>query len=356
VPTVASPAGPFRRAITHGVTGFLAGTEDEWYDALTRLAADAALRHRVAQSAYHVALGRFGPAARARAFAQMLAQAQGGAAGAAAFERDRYRATLPATVPPVVPAADTILSIDQRGMAGVTVIVPVFNYSDFVPEALQSVAAQTLAVLDLVVIDDASPDDSLAMVQDWVRAHAGRFNRIVILRHRENAGLGFARNSGFAAAESPFVLPLDADNRLRPAACETLLAAMAASDAAFAYPAIQQFGTKSAVFGRDPYSVLRLQGGNYIDAMALVRKSAWAEAGGYDHVQYGWEDYDFWCRLAERGHFGVAVPEVLADYRVHAQSMLHTMTEVQDHKNDLVADLKRRHPWLDVPRKKEHGT
>jgi glycosyltransferase involved in cell wall biosynthesis/GT2 family glycosyltransferase len=356
VPTIASPAGPFRRAIEHGVTGFLAETGEEWYAALARLAADAALRQRVAQSAYHVALGRFGPATRARAFAQMLAQAQGGAAGAAAFERDRYRATLPATIAPVVPEAETILSLDGRGTAAVTVIVPVFNYSDVVPEALQSVAAQTLAALDLVVIDDASPDDSLAMVQAWVQAHGGRFNRVVVLRHRENAGLGFARNSGFAAAETPFVLPLDADNRLRPAACQTLLAAMAASDAAFAYPAIQQFGTKSEIFGRDPYSVLRLQGGNYIDAMALVRKSAWAEAGGYDHVQYGWEDYDFWCRLAERGHFGQLVPEVLADYRVHAQSMLHTMTEVQDHKNDLVADLKRRHPWLDVPRKEEHGS
>jgi glycosyltransferase involved in cell wall biosynthesis len=356
VPTIASPAGPFRRAIEHGVTGFLAATGDEWYAALASLAADAALRQRVAQSAYHVALGRFGPAARARAFAQMLAQAQGGAEGAAAFERDRYRATLPPTAAPAVPAADTILSIDRRGTGAVTVIVPVFNYSDFVPEALQSVAAQTLSVLDLVVVDDASPDDSLAMVQAWVQAHGSRFNRVVILRHRDNAGLGFARNSGFAAAETPFVLPLDADNRLRPAACETLLAAMGATEAAFAYPAIQQFGTKSVVFGRDPYSVLRLQCGNYIDAMALVRKSAWAEAGGYDHVQYGWEDYDFWCRLAERGHFGMSVPEVLADYRVHAQSMLHTMTEVQDHKNDLVADLKRRHPWLDVPRKEEHGS
>jgi glycosyltransferase involved in cell wall biosynthesis/GT2 family glycosyltransferase len=356
VPTIASPAGPFRRAIEHGVTGFLAGSEEEWYAALARLAADASLRQRVAQSAYHVALGRFGPAARARAFGQMLAQAKGGAAGAAAFERDRFRATLPATAAPVVPEADTILSLDQRGDAAVTVIVPVFNYSDFVPEALQSAAAQTLAMLDLVVIDDASPDDSLAMVQAWVQAHGGRFNRVVVLRHRANAGLGFARNSGFAAAETPFVLPLDADNRLRPAACETLLGALAAGDAAFAYPAIQQFGSKSEIFGRDPYSVLRLQCGNYIDAMALVRKSAWAAAGGYDHVQYGWEDFDFWCRLAERGEFGLSVPEVLADYRVHAQSMLHTMTEVQDHKNDLVADLKRRHPWLDVPRKEEHGS
>jgi predicted dithiol-disulfide oxidoreductase (DUF899 family) len=70
-------------------------------------------------------------------------------------------------------------------------------------------------------------------------------------------------------------------------------------------------------------------------------------------VQYGWEDYDFWCRLAEYGAYGVQVPETLADYRVHRNSMLHTTTEVRDHKNDLVADLTRRHPWLDVPKKDE---
>jgi glycosyltransferase involved in cell wall biosynthesis len=173
------------------------------------------------------------------------------------------------------------------------------------------------------------------------------------MRHEQNAGLGFARNSGFAAADTEFVLPLDADNRLRPAACATLLARIEETGAAFAYPAIQEFGTRGEVFGTDPYSVLRLQCGNYIDAMALVRKSAWALAGGYDHVQYGWEDYDFWCRLAEFGAFGVHVPETLADYRVHRNSMLHTTTEVRDHKNDLVADLTRRHPWLDVPKKDE---
>jgi glycosyltransferase involved in cell wall biosynthesis len=353
VPTIASPSGPYCRAIIDGVTGRLAAGEEEWYQALKDLLGDAALRHRIGTAAYHDCLGRFGEAARARAFGLMLAQIEGGAAGAAAFERERYRAALPRPQPPTVPAARTLFESDRGGTARVTVIVPVYNYADYMLEALPSIADQTLAALDLVVIDDASPDDSARMVTDWARGQTHRFNRLVVLRHEANAGLGFARNSGFAAAETEFVLPVDADNRLRPAACATLLQRIEAAGAAFAYPSIREFGSKGDVFGTEPYSVLRLQRGNYIDAMALVRKSAWALVGGYDHVQYGWEDYDFWCRLAEWGEFGVQVPEVLADYRVHRQSMLHTTTEVRDHKNDLVADMKRRHPWVDVPKKDE---
>jgi glycosyltransferase involved in cell wall biosynthesis/GT2 family glycosyltransferase len=347
VPTVASPTGPYKRAITDGVTGLLAESEDEWVAALTLLVESAERRAEMAQAAYHVSLAKFGPHACAEAFALMLAQIEGGPEGAAAFERDQYRAALPAMPAPHVPASDTLFARDDYGDAAVTVIVPVFNYADYVTEALQSVADQTLKLIDLVVIDDASPDDSGVMVLDWVRANEQRFNRIRVLRHRANAGLGFARNSGFAAAETPFVLPLDADNRLRPAACENLLARIG-DHAAFAYPAIQQFGDSTAVIGTASYSTLRLQPGNYIDAMALVRKSAWAAAGGYDHVQYGWEDFDFWCRLAERGFFGVNAPDVLADYRVHAQSMIHTTTEKREHRLALAQDLMRRHPWLDT--------
>ncbi len=347
-PTIASPTGPYRRAIEHGVTGLLADTEEAWFAALTRLVGHPAERARLAQAAYHVSLARFGPEARAEAFGQMLALLEGGQPGADAFERQLYRNALPASPVPHVPEAETLFAVDRLGQAAVTVIVPVFNYADYVPEALQSVFEQTLPMLDLVVVEDASPDDSGAMVLDWVRAHEHRFNRVRVLRHRANAGLGFARNSGFAAAESPFVLPLDADNRLHPTACATLLARIEGTGAAFAYPAIRKFGEADGVVGQGAYSVLRLQPGNYIDAMALVRKSAWARAGGYDHVRHGWEDFDFWARIAERGGYGLDTPEILADYRVHNRSMLHTTTEVRDNREALVADLERRHPWLDV--------
>jgi glycosyltransferase involved in cell wall biosynthesis len=348
VPTVASPSGPFARAIRDGVSGFLAGDDEGWYAALTRLVRDQDLRRRMAQAAYHVSLACFGPEARAEAFELAVAQMQGGEAGAAAFERAAYRAALPAVDPPHVPASEVLFRRDRGQDAAVTVILPVFRYADYLGEALASVAAQSLSAIDLVVVDDASPDDSVEMARDWMARNEARFNRVTLVRHQVNSGLGFARNSGFAAAETQFVLPLDADNRLRPNCCEVLWRRLSAGRAAFAYPAIQQFGTKSEIFGTEAFSSLRLQTGNYIDAMALVRKSAWALAGGYDHIASGWEDFDFWCRLVERGAFGLSVPEVLADYRVHGDSMLHRVTDKSDIRAALVRDLARRHPWLDL--------
>ena len=95
---------------------------------------------------------------------------------------------------------------------------------------------------------------------------------------------------------------------------------------------------------------MRLAGGNYIDAMALVAKSAWAAVGGYAIIDPpGWEDYDFWCRFAERGLPGVKVAEVLAEYRVHQASMLHTVTDLGDNRRNVIAALESRHAWLSIP-------
>jgi glycosyltransferase involved in cell wall biosynthesis len=350
VPSIASPVGRLGRAIEPGRTGLLAADEAEWYAALRQLLDDAPLRRRMGRDAYHDALWRFGVPQRRERLRSLFAQVAGGVLGAAAFQHDLQRPMQVARVLPDVPASETVLGFDRLGEAEVTIVIPLHNYADYVIEALESVVAQSLPVLDLVVVDDASTDDSLAMVTEWCEAHNARFNRLVVLAHTRNAGLAGARNSGFAAAETRFVLPLDADNRLRPDCCARLLAALGGSEAAFAYPAIRHFGDETDVIGLEPFSALRLLQGNYIDAMALVAKWAWAGAGGYTHIRYGWEDFDFWARLVELGQFGVSVPEVLADYRVHRASMLHTTTEVHDHKRDLVADLTARHPWLDIGR------
>jgi hypothetical protein len=350
VPTIASPVGRLGRAIAHGRTGLLAASEAEWYAALRQLLDDSPLRRRMGRDAYHDSLRHFGPPQRRARLRSLFAQAAGGAEAAAAFENDLLRRQGATSGLPCVPASETVLCHDRLGEAAVTVIIPLHNYPDYVIEALESVAAQSLALIDLVVVDDASTDDSLAMASEWCEAHHERFNRLLVLRHTQNSGLAAARNSGFAAAETRFVLPLDADNRLRPDCCATLLAALEGSEAAFAYPAIRHFGDETGVIGMEPFSALRLLQGNYIDAMALVAKWAWAAAGGYANIRYGWEDFDFWARLVELGHFGISVPDILADYRVHRASMLHTTTEVHDHKRDLVAELTARHSWLDIGR------
>jgi len=360
VVTVASPVGPFRRAIEPGVTGFLPETEEAWYATVLRLVDEPALRRQVARAAYHDALWMFGPERRAELVGSMLDQVVGGAAAARAFELDLRRGGFGPLGRPRVPETEVLFRADTLRESTVTVVIPLYNYAGTIVEALESVRAQTLDALDLVVVDDASTDDSAAIAVEWVTLNADRFNRVLVLRNRGNSGLGFTRNAAFAAAETPFVLPLDADNRLLPGCCARLLSTLQGSTAAFAYPRIQTFGAGDAgkqdyVMGKPDFLAQRLVGGNYIDAMALVGKWAWAAAGGYEHVRFGWEDYDFWCRLLELGFWGEAVPGILAEYRIHGGSMLHTSTQVWENKRSLIADMHRRHPWLAIAEQSDYA-
>jgi glycosyltransferase involved in cell wall biosynthesis/GT2 family glycosyltransferase len=349
VATVASPTGPLRRAIRDNETGLLAETPEDWHRALIALVDDAALRRRLGRAAFRDVLWEWGPERRAQRVGAMLREARGGAEGARAFLAELALAQLPRAPWPDLPDTGTVFAHDALGEARVTVAIPLFNYAGFVIEALDSVAAQTLAPLDLIVVDDASTDDGLAVARDWIERNHRRFNRALLLRNRANAGLSRTRNAAFDAAETAWVLPLDADNRLLPECCARTLAAAQAASAAFAYPRIRYFGGIDHEIGLSPWTPTRLAGGNYIDALALVNRAAWAAVGGYAPIEHGWEDYDFWCRFAERGLIGVNVPELLAEYRVHGASMLHTATDRPENKRQVIAALEARHGWLSIP-------
>lgn len=349
VPTIASPTGPYRRAIRHGETGFLASTPEDWKEGLERLVADVPLRRRVAGAARRDVLWVHGPERRAEQVGSLLDLLRGGRPAARAFEVEALRGRKERRAPIQVPDHDVVFETDRLGYAEATVVVPLYNYAGHVAEALASAADQTEERLDLVVVDDRSTDESLAVVLDWLRSRPTRFNRVVVARNKANSGLGLTRNVGFDLADTPWVLPLDADNRLLPECVEACLRAIKASGAAYAYPALRQFGEASGLMGVHDYDPVRLSIGNYIDAMALVARAAWAAAGGYDHVRSGWEDFDLWCNLAERGLRGVRVPgDPLAEYRVHATSMIQTAKVDPERMRGMVAHLSRRHPWLTV--------
>ncbi len=347
VPTVASPTGPFRRAIEHGKTGFLAVSANDWYVHLETLVDDAARRQAMGRAAYHAALGAFGPRSRSVALGAVLQQLDGGYAGARAFQAQVASAARRRPLPKVFPS--TVKFAQDRGEAAqVCVIIPLYNYEQYVGEALDSVAQQTLPVLDLVIVDGFSTDNSLAVALEWAKRNADRFNRIVVAQNDANYGLGYCRNSGFDLAEAPYVLCLDADNKLLPDCCTELLHVIQQTEAAYVYPAIQHFGASSKVMCNEPFSAQRFVAGNYVDAMALVSKEAWAMVGGVDHVRHGWEDYDFWCRIAEAGLPGQNCPTVLAQYRVHATSMMTQQTTVIENYRRLMDNFQARHPWVSL--------
>ncbi|NHN87902.1 glycosyltransferase [Acetobacter conturbans] len=349
VPSVVSPTAPYRACIRDGVTGFLAGTEDEWEEALTRLVTDPALRKRMARDALNQVLWTFGAERQAMLFESIVMSFGKPAASARATEQIIARGHYQGRGVPVVPDSTTLFAHDALGTAEVTVIITSHNYSDVILEALESVRNQTLLTLDLIVVDDASTDNSQDLIVDWARKHHARFNRLQILAADTNAGLGGARNIGISASETPWFLSLDADNRLTPEACTSLLAASTPLTA-YVYPTIRQFGAAHDLMGERSTPPMRLKNANTIDAMALVAKWAWSAAGGYyvKRDAMGWEDYDLWCSLTELGLTGVHLARPVAEYRIHSNSMTNNVTERQAHKKRVVTCVKNRHPWLTV--------
>jgi len=227
----------------------------------------------------------------------------------------------------------------------VTVAVSLYNYERFLRQCLDSVAAQKHSDLDIIIVDDHSlADASIECAGAWLAANASRFGRASLLRHLENQGLAQARNTAFQYARSDSVFVMDADNEIYPRAIARLVAALRETACQAAYTQLEFFGSEEGLGYADVWRPESFRQGNYVDAMALVAKAAWADVHGYTHIEGGWEDYDFWCKLVERNHAATYVPEILCRYRVHQNSMLRT--ETVKAARGLCVEMMLRHPWL----------
>ena len=243
--------------------------------------------------------------------------------------------------------------------AHAAVLVSLYNYSGRIGAALESVVQQTAKALELIVVDDASTDDGAAVVASWMEAcqkHGNHpFVRLLLLQHSRNAGLAVARNSAFNAARASWCFVLDADNALYPRAVENCLglAEAGSPDLAVVHPLLAvevesgRPDEQRSLVSTASWQRARLSRENTVDAMALVRWQAWKSVQGYCHIEGGWEDYDFWCKLIGAGWHGVQCPQVLAVYRSHDESMSHTATNQA--WRALSRTLQARHPWLMLP-------
>ncbi len=204
----------------------------------------------------------------------------------------------------------------------VTVVIPCYNQAHFLGEAIESVLAQSHPNLEVIVVDDGSPDNTSEVAAHYPRVRCVR---------QENQGLSAARNSGLAVSEGEYVVFLDADDRLLPEALEAGLECFEAHpECAFVhgdYRFIAVDGSfagrsRQHVVGEDHYATL-LQG-NYITMPATVmyRRAVFETVGGFDTFLGACEDYDMYLRVARR--FPVCGHEkVVAEYRGHGANMSH---------------------------------
>lgn len=246
---------------------------------------------------------------------------------------------------------ETLLAAPDDGPPPVvSIVVPAYGARSTLLETLDSVRATSeedgAPAIELVVVDDASPSGDGDAAVAW--AVDGGDLPVTVLRHRANRGLAATRNSGLSRARGTFVLPLDADNLLRPRGVVRLHSALERDpEAAFAYGILQEFdyGGPRGVRGIRPWEPERLRYGNWIDALALLRTDVLRSTGGYatDMPEQGYEDWSLWCTFAERGDRGVWVPEMVASYRLRGGSMSERL-----HLSHVapLQDLVARHPGV----------
>jgi GT2 family glycosyltransferase len=203
----------------------------------------------------------------------------------------------------------------------VSVVIPCFNSLRFLPEAVDSVLAQTYADLDVVLVDDGGDDD----LAGWA---AGRGDARVRVVRQANAGVSAARNRGVAEACGDLVAFLDSDDTWEPGLVATLADRMASDPSlALAFSGYDVVDAEGRPTGRvhvvDWYGDVweRLVTDNPIAASAvMVRREVFTGLGGFrvnrDRFPIDVEDWELWLRIAER-HPVAGVAEVLAHHRRH---------------------------------------
>ena len=204
----------------------------------------------------------------------------------------------------------------MSGNDDVTVVIPCFGYGRFLGEAVESALGQEGGSPRVIVVDDGSTDAETLRALDELPPD------VEALR-QANAGVAAARNAGAAAADTPLLLMLDADDRLRPRALATLRAPLEAEPAlGFAYGDAEFFGAWSGRLAFPDFDGYRLLYRSIVTATSLIRREAFEAVGGFDESLPGYEDWDLYLGALEHGWQGRRVPEVVLDYRRHESSRL----------------------------------
>ena len=104
----------------------------------------------------------------------------------------------------------------------VSVIIPIFKVQNFIEKCVCSLFEQTLTDVEYIFVDDASPDGSIAILQDVIAQYPDRLPNIKLITHKENKGLPAARNTGLAEAQGEYIFHCDSDDYVEPDMLEML--------------------------------------------------------------------------------------------------------------------------------------
>jgi glycosyltransferase involved in cell wall biosynthesis len=203
----------------------------------------------------------------------------------------------------------------------VSIVLPTYNGSRYLSQSIQSCLEQTYTNWELIIVDDASTDNSLKIIEQYLLVD----NRLKCIRHDTNRKLPAALNTGFNKAKGKYFTWTSDDNCFRPPALEQMVdcleknteAGIVYSD----YSIIDDAGkTLSKITVLPPE---QLTCGNIVRASFLYRKKIHERLCGYNEELFLLEDFDFWLRASL--HFKLTpLHQDLYLFRRHSNSLTTT--------------------------------
>ncbi len=215
----------------------------------------------------------------------------------------------------------------------ISVVLPTYNGARYLRESIESVLRQTTSEWELIIVDDCSTDETPMIADAYARQDA----RIRVIHNAENQKLPRSLNIGFAAARGEYLTWTSDDNRYLPEALEKMRAYLTVHEemplVSAQALAIDEAG---ALWSKVPFpdgripplDVRSLFAVNSMGACFMYRRSVADAVGAYDPELFGVEDYDYWLRILEAYQRLGTLPEILYEYRFHAQSLTVTKNEM----------------------------
>ncbi len=233
-----------------------------------------------------------------------------------------------------------------------SVIIPTYNRSRMLREALESVRHQTVKDVEVIVVDDGSTDDT---------PHVVRGFQGVIYLTQTNQGVAAARNRGIRAAHGRYIAFLDSDDMWLPHKLEHQLDYLHNHpEAGLLYGRMWSYAVETPRQRRlDPPKVARnfdelLNGPNAVtSSTVIVRRECFETVGLFNPNLPASEDHELWLRIARR--FPIAfLDEPLAEYRRHRQSLNADLASLYEgYRGFYEIVLAEYRPYLHDPRRAE---
>jgi glycosyltransferase involved in cell wall biosynthesis len=228
----------------------------------------------------------------------------------------------------------------------VSVIIPAYNASRFIGEALNSVTTQTYSNLDIIVIDDGSTDQTLETVENYSQ----RDVRIRVIS-QTNRGVSFTRNRGVELANSDLIAFLDSDDRWLPDKLTRQVEFMTAHPevaVCFGRVAFMRFdGTMTQqrssgrLTGLKPEHLL-YENPTVTTSNWMIRRDIFQKFGGFDLTMNYSEDLDYLLRIMLGGDHKIeGINDVLMCYRTNDSGLSSDLAKMEAGWNQMIEKAKK---------------